>query len=1065
MAKDTPPKPSPAGKPPAGGGGAVTKAPKEKAQDDQVMATNSSSIASKRSVEKFYYPDEPHFFRYFVSKLQRRSPLINRGYHLRLHVIDVLVRNFLRSSRDTKCKVVVNLGCGSDVLPWQCLTRYPEHCTPPEKVKFVDVDFPDLIQRKRATVLNTPELKNMFPGLESSAGPVVLKSDQYYQVGCDLRYLDTLQSALAEIVGGDIEECSFLFVAEVSITYMETAGADNVIRWASTVGDAEFVLLEQILPDGPGHPFASTMLTHFNKLNTPPKSVHVYPTLDSQTERFKSRGWRSVDAWTLWQAWADSDVFLSDEERKQLEEVEAFDEWEEFAIFGSHYCLVHARTISPSEEKKTVAEPRGVVDVPVKEVKVQYDEVPGQRGQRRFGAALSLTAVEGSSVEDPVVVNVMGLGTKSRLSSCDVYTTTRSEGPEGGFAFKEGGPASRMCHSLTDLDGGIALLAGGRGSPSTPMEDCWILEGGEMMWKRTHDLPFPLYRHSVIPLGRKNMALLLGGKGTDGVFGGCLLYEPDLGWIEVDIVGDVRPVPVYGAMLACLAGNGIDQFIGIYTGGLDSTKGVIADQVLDWELDITDFKKPTMKFRHLPVTRGDDARESRECRRLLTRFGASCSLLRPETLVIVGGVVDGHILHQQDEVLEYVVSEEGVKLTRRWSMTIEDGMPRPLLVGNSTAAVKDRNLLVLGGGATCFSMGTFWNKGVYTLHFDNTPGLGDDRRWAHWKTVEIVPGEARNSSTEKNATGPDSLQPGTVTPIKRVRLKASQDFAKVMKKGRPVVIEGLHLGSCASTWDLDYLVSKVGADRKVVIHESSTQAMDFNAKNFRYVTTEFGDFARRVGAGEKLYLRALSSEKPAEKPALLSEDFPALVPDFMLPPQLSAVDENLFSSVLRVSGPVNMWLHYDVMANVYCQVSGSKRLILFPPSDVEHLSFAPGASSSSIDVFASLGNSGGALSQTHPHEAVLSPGDVLYLPPLWLHTATMTPDSTNSIAVNVFFRHLEHSGSYAPGRDVYGNRDLAAYEKGRQDINRIAKSFQKLPAEAREFYLLRLADELRRKAR
>ncbi len=148
------------------------------------------------------------------------------------------------------------------------------------------------------------------------------------------------------------------------------------------------------------------------------------------------------------------------------------------------------------------------------------------------------------------------------------------------------------------------------------------------------------------------------------------------------------------------------------------------------------------------------------------------------------------------------------------------------------------------------------------------------------------------------------------------------------------------------------------------------------------------------------------------------------------------------------------------MANVYCQVGGSKRLLLFPPSDVEHLPFAPGASSSSIDVFSSLESP--SLGNTHPHEAVLSPGDVLFLPPLWLHTAT--PTSDKSIAVNIFFKDLE-SGHYAAGRDVYGNRDLAAYEKGRQDVARIANSFKKLPADAKEFYLLRLADELRNKAR
>ena len=74
------------------------------------MGTNNSSIVSKRSVERLYCP-EPHFFRYFVKKPQRRAPLINRGYWLRMHAIDVVVRRFLQRVSHKK-KVVLNLGCG-----------------------------------------------------------------------------------------------------------------------------------------------------------------------------------------------------------------------------------------------------------------------------------------------------------------------------------------------------------------------------------------------------------------------------------------------------------------------------------------------------------------------------------------------------------------------------------------------------------------------------------------------------------------------------------------------------------------------------------------------------------------------------------------------------------------------------------------------------------------------------------------------------------------------------------------------------------------------------------------
>jgi tRNA wybutosine-synthesizing protein 4 len=147
------------------------------------------------------------------------------------------------------------------------------------------------------------------------------------------------------------------------------------------------------------------------------------------------------------------------------------------------------------------------------------------------------------------------------------------------------------------------------------------------------------------------------------------------------------------------------------------------------------------------------------------------------------------------------------------------------------------------------------------------------------------------------------------------------------------------------------------------------------------------------------------------------------------------------------------------MSNVLCQVRGTKRLLLFPPSDVQYFDFAPGASSSSIDAFGGLDDA--KFAATSRYEAIMNPGDVLFLPPLWLHTAQ--PLEGVSVSVNVFFRGLQ--SGYAAGKDVYGNRDLQAYEKGRQDVGRISRSFDNLPADVRKFYLLRLADELTQKSR
>ncbi len=88
--------------------------------------------------------------------------------------------------------------------------------------------------------------------------------------------------------------------------------------------------------------------------------------------------------------------------------------------------------------------------------------------------------------------------------------------------------------------------------------------------------------------------------------------------------------------------------------------------------------------------------------------------------------------------------------------------------------------------------------------------------------------------------------------------------------------------------------------------------MDFRTKNFRYVTMAFSDFVQDVMTGGKLYLRALSALEPADKPAHLDRDFPSLSGDFILPPELALVSNTKHSEVLRLSGPVEMWLHYDV---------------------------------------------------------------------------------------------------------------------------------------------------------
>jgi tRNA wybutosine-synthesizing protein 4 len=381
------------------------------------------------------------------------------------------------------------------------------------------------------------------------------------------------------------------------------------------------------------------------------------------------------------------------------------------------------------------------------------------------------------------------------------------------------------------------------------------------------------------------------------------------------------------------------------------------------------------------------------------------------------------------------------------SVGVLAGLPDklPLLCGFNMDIVGDEHVIVYGGGAVCFSFGSYWN-GVYVSSTAQTP-----------QTVAIKPKRQRPSSGTPFPNS--SLALHVLTEIQRKETCTAAEFKQICDNGKPVLFTKTDLGACTHKWDKEFLKSCVGADRSVVVHASDTGSLNFNAKNFKYQTMLFGEFMDRVfDKQDHLYFRALSASKPKDAPAMFEEDFPELANDFQLPPFARHLKDYHFSSPLRVSSPnTSMWLHYDVTANILCQIIGTKRVRMYPPQDVVHLLFPPGSSSSTIgNVF----EENPARELVHPLEFTMEPGDVVFIPPLWLHaTNPLTP----SISLNFFWKDLSDT-AYAHGKDVYGNRDLGSYETGRKLVDRISCGFKDLPRDIKQFYLLRLADELRQAA-
>jgi len=274
---------------------------------------------------------------------------------------------------------------------------------------------------------------------------------------------------------------------------------------------------------------------------------------------------------------------------------------------------------------------------------------------------------------------------------------------------------------------------------------------------------------------------------------------------------------------------------------------------------------------------------------------------------------------------------------------------------------------------------------------------------------------------------------------------------------QPVVLRGAPLGPCSTIWTPDYLAEQLEGV-KVPVHVATQPALDWLGKNFRYEEMQADELVRRAAAGEPgLYLRAVSRTQPRTRPTQLQEEFPSIAADFQLPAGLVPADQ-LFSSVLRLSSPATtVWTHYDIMDNLYCQVIGCKRAVLWPP-DQANLLYLAGDKSRVLDIDNPDPDQFPLFHQAWRHEVELMPGDLLYIPALWFHNMKARDFG---VAVNIFWKELE--GRLYDQKDPYGNRVHLPAARADRMLDNVVRQLQQLPEEYTQFYANQLVNKLKKK--
>uniref|UniRef100_A0A0D6R1K3 Leucine carboxyl methyltransferase 1 homolog n=1 Tax=Araucaria cunninghamii TaxID=56994 RepID=A0A0D6R1K3_ARACU len=298
-----------------------------------VQSTNDDATASKLScVQKGYIKD--NYVHLFVRRPVKRSPIINRGYYARWAALRKLLFQFLEAGTQTVDdiplkKQVLSLGAGYDTTFFQL----KEEGRAP--TLYVELDFKEVTSRKAAIINSHEQLRDKLGKsacISQERGEV--HSEQYKLLPVDLRNINGLDAVfdLAQLDPG----LPTFIIAECVLIYLEPHVSRTLVKWtAEKFSSSVFIIYEQIHPEDA---FGQQMIKNLESRGCALLSLNDTPTLEAKQALFTDLGWQkavALDMDTIYNKGLDLP------ERRRIERLELFDEFEEWHIMQEHYCVAY----------------------------------------------------------------------------------------------------------------------------------------------------------------------------------------------------------------------------------------------------------------------------------------------------------------------------------------------------------------------------------------------------------------------------------------------------------------------------------------------------------------------------------------------------------------------------------------------------------------------------------------------------------------------------------------------------------------------------------------------------
>jgi hypothetical protein len=268
---------------------------------------------------------------------------------------------------------------------------------------------------------------------------------------------------------------------------------------------------------------------------------------------------------------------------------------------------------------------------------------------------------------------------------------------------------------------------------------------------------------------------------------------------------------------------------------------------------------------------------------------------------------------------------------------------------------------------------------------------------------------------------------------RRTDLTAEEFQREYLKKSRAVIFSGAASGwDCCQKWDLDHFSAGYGNNDLLLVDAEGLTTRE-KSDGFEFLTLR--ELIKNIKAGGDKYLRFSP---------LLHEN-PGLVRDLNLSWLAQMRGQNTFGNTyymfLGGAGQKTL-LHADQPCNLFVQVYGEKKWVLYYPEDSVFL--YPELTNtayvkSPLDIDNPEYSKFPLFKNATPHEAYLRPGDVLYVPP---HVWHQVENKTDTIAVGFRFSRLRaalsSSVTFSLIRALSTNPSIWKTVKyGKQDTNLI----------------------------